>query len=172
MARVPQPQRDELPASAHQAWDEITASRGFVRGPFSVMIHSPEMARRAAHLGAYVRFEANIEHRITELTALTTARLLDCEYEYSAHAPQGKQAGIDEATLSALERRKLGEVAEDDRWLISLVRQIIEKHRVDDATLDAAKERLGLQGLVEVVGTVGYYAMLAATLNTFEVEPA
>lgn len=135
------------------------------------MIHSPELARRAAHLGAYVRFEASIDQKITELAALTTARLLDCEYEYSAHAPLGRERGIAQATLTALENRRWSEVADEDRWLVSLVEQILIKHRVDDATLEAAKQRLGLQGLVEVVGTVGYYAMLAATLNTFEVKP-
>jgi 4-carboxymuconolactone decarboxylase len=171
MARIPQPRREDLPADQRHVWDEIAASRGSVRGPFSVMIHSPAMAQRAAHLGAYVRFEASIDHTLTELAALTTARLLDCDYEYAAHMPQGRKAGISETTLSAIERRQLGEVADEDRWLVNLVQQIIITHRVDEPTFDAAKQRLGLQGLVEVVGTAGYYAMLAATLNTFEVKP-
>jgi 4-carboxymuconolactone decarboxylase len=51
------------------------------------------------------------------------------------------------------------------------VRQLLVSHRTDDATIAALRARLGLQGVVELTATIGYYAMLACTLNAFDVRP-
>src|SRR5579862_313891 len=171
MPRMPELAREQLPEDKRHVWDEIVASRGFVRWPFSAMIHSPELAGRAAHLGAFVRFESSLDPQVRELATLITARLMDCDYEYAAHARQGRELGLRGATLTALEQRRLDEAAEEDRWLVELVQQIVLKHRVEEATYRSCEQRLGLNGLVELVGTVGYYLLLAATLNTFEISP-
>ncbi len=85
MPRIPEvTAREQLPAGKEHIWDEITASRGFVRGPFAVLLHSPDFAQRAAHTGTYVRFEGLLPARVRELTVLSTARTLDCGYEFSA----------------------------------------------------------------------------------------
>lgn len=172
MSRIPDiTDRDQLPEGLRHWWDDISASRGSVRGPFKVLLHSPELAGRAAHLGTYVRFEseATLPAHVRELAALITARLLDCGYEYSAHRSQAVQAGVSEATLAAI-HAKLAPMGEDG-WLFDFVQELLEAHRVSPPTFEAAQQRLGVQGLVELVGTVGYYAFLAATLNAFEVEP-
>jgi 4-carboxymuconolactone decarboxylase len=161
--------RDELPEGMRQHWDDITASRGSVRGPFKVLLHSPELAGRAAHLGTYIRFEGQLPAEVRELAALITARLLDCGYEYSAHRSQAEEAGVSAETLRAIDEKR--EPAEHG-WLFAFVRDVIEVHRVSAAAFDEALRRLGEQGVVELTATVGYYAFLAATLNTFAVQPA
>src|SRR6266851_4885630 len=44
-------EREALPESQRPAFDEIVASRGAIRGPFGILLHSPELARRAAAVG-------------------------------------------------------------------------------------------------------------------------
>ena len=44
--------------------------------------------------------------------------------------------------------------------------------RVSDNTFGKAEARFGVKGVTELTATMGYYAMLACALNTFEVEPA
>jgi 4-carboxymuconolactone decarboxylase len=172
MSRIPDiTSKDQLPQDKQHWWDEITASRGSVRGPFKVLLHSPEFAGRAAHVGTYVRFESPLEPRVRELTALITARLLDCNYEYSAHQPQAREHGVDDATLKAIDERRGADLPDDTRWLFELVEQLVVNHRIAPDTFKAAQDRLGVPGLVEVVGTVGYYSLLAMALNAFEVEP-
>ena len=161
--------REQLPEDQRAAWDEIAASRGAVRGPFSILLHSPELARRVAHLGSYVRFESRLDPRIRELATLATARLLDCDYEASAHEAQLRSAGTPEEVLSALRARRMQDLPPEDRWLGTFVEQVLTRHRVDSETLAVAEEHLGVSGLVELTGTIGYYALLAVTLNTFEV---
>ena len=59
-------QREALPESHRPVFDEIVASRGSVRGPFGILLHSPELARRAAAVGGYLRYESALEPRLRE----------------------------------------------------------------------------------------------------------
>ena len=79
MPRVPRiQQRSDVPAEAAHHFDSIASSRGRVSGPFSVLLNSPEVAGRAAHLGAYIRFESTLDPDIKELAIITTSREFDC----------------------------------------------------------------------------------------------
>jgi 4-carboxymuconolactone decarboxylase len=51
------------------------------------------------------------------------------------------------------------------------VSQLLVDHRTDDATVAALRAGLGVQGVVDLTATIGYYAMLACTLNAFDVRP-
>jgi 4-carboxymuconolactone decarboxylase len=161
--------REQIQEDQRSAWDEIVASRGQVAGPFKIMLHSPEMARRAAHLGTYIRFESKLDPRIRELATLATARVLDCEYEASAHEDQLRKAGASEQVLTALKQRKMQDLPPEDRWVGMFVEQALTRHRVDAEILAIAEQQLGVSGLVELAGTIGYYSLLAVTLNAFEV---
>jgi 4-carboxymuconolactone decarboxylase len=161
--------REQISEDQRVAWDEIVASRGRVGGPFKILLHSPELARRVAHLGTYVRFESPLDPRIRELATLATARVLECEYEASAHEAQLRQAGTPEEVLMTLRERRMRDLPPEDRWIGEFVEQALVRHRVDSETLAIAQEQVGVSGLVELTGTIGYYALLAVTLNTFEV---
>src|SRR5438445_12438218 len=159
MSRIPDiDARDQLPAAQRHHWDDIVASRGSVRGPFKVLLHSPELAGRAAHLGTYIRFESSLPAHVRELAALCTARIVECGYEYSAHRGQASEAGISPATLEALHNRQPSSMPEEDRWIYDFAEQLLEHHRVTPATFDTAQQHLGLQATVDLVGTIGYYA--------------
>jgi 4-carboxymuconolactone decarboxylase len=160
--------RDQVPEDQRPVWDAIVASRGSVRGPFALLMHSPEVAGRVAHVGTFVRFESSLEPTTRELAAMATAHLLDCEYEVAAHERQARDAGVPDATLQAIRDNRFGEVDPEHRWVCDLTRQLVVDHRIAPAAFDEARARLGERGLVELTATIGYYAMIAATLNAFE----
>ncbi len=164
--------RDQLGPEQQAVWDLIARSRGQVAGPFAVLLHSPAIARGTAELGAYIRFESGLDARDRELAVLTVARELDCRYEWAGHAREARRAGVREEAIAALRERKapVGLTA-DEAQIVDYVRQLLRDHRVDAATFDALRERLGLERLVELTATAGYYGMIAATLNAFEVTP-
>ena len=169
--RIPEiTSREQIADDKRHVWDDIVASRGSVRGPFRAMLHSPELAERVARLGTYIRFQSQLDPHIRELATLATARTLDCEYEASAHEAAMRDAGFPEETLTALREKRFGDLPAEDRWIGAFVQQALTKHRVDNDTLAQAQQRVGTQGVVELAGTIGYYALLAVTLNTFEVS--
>jgi 4-carboxymuconolactone decarboxylase len=173
MARVPMIEKKaDLPPAHHDVFDAITRSRGRIAGPFAVLLHSPELAGRAAHLGAYVRFESALTPVQRELAVLATARAMDCAYEWAYHAPEARKAGVPAETIAAI-REQRGPSAFDTEAaeIVEYARQLLTAHRADEATFAALRARLGVSGIVELTATIGYYAMLACTLNAFEVMP-
>ncbi len=173
MARIPLiAAPEQVPADARQVWDRIAASRGRVAGPFAVLLHSPEVAGRTADLGAYVRFASRLDPRDRELAVLAVARELDCRFEWAAHVPEARRAGVREEVIAALrDRRAPAGLTADEAAIVDCVRQLFRAHRVDEATFAALHRRLGVERLVELTATVGYYGMLACTLNAFDVAP-
>ena len=173
MARLPElSDRDGVPASGHDAFDEIMESRKGVRGPFAILMHSPEVARRTAHLGAQLRFASTLPDLARELATITAARELDCDYEWAAHARLAAEHGVRREAIEALnEGAELTAFDDEEALVVGFVRDLIHDHRVPDDRFAAARERFGEQGVVELAATAGYYAMLAFSLNALEVMP-
>jgi 4-carboxymuconolactone decarboxylase len=173
MARVPLLEtKDDVAPAHHDVVDAITRSRGRIAGPFAVLLHSPELAGRAARLGAYVRFESALTAAQRELAILATACAMDCAYEWAYHAPEARKAGVASETIAAIrERRGPSAFDTEAAEIVEYARQLLTAHRADDATFTALRARLGVPGIVELTATIGYYAMLACTLNAFEVTP-
>jgi 4-carboxymuconolactone decarboxylase len=123
MARIATIQKKEDLAPEHQpVYDSIAASRGVVGGPFIGLLHSPELARRTAHLGSYVRFESSLDHKLIELAALATARELECKHEWIAHVNHAQKAGIPVETVRAIHQKKGPEhFSSEDAQVISYV---------------------------------------------------
>ena len=54
MSRITQLQSSRLSGRQREIYDRVIQSRGSITGPFRAWLHSPELADRAQHLGAFV----------------------------------------------------------------------------------------------------------------------
>jgi 4-carboxymuconolactone decarboxylase len=173
MARIPTiDSRDQLRPEHRAAYDGIVQSRGGVRGPFTVLLHAPEAAGRIAHLGAHIRFESPLPAKEKELAILSVARELDCRFEWAAHVVESRKAGVREEAIRAIRDRRAPQgLTAEEAQVVAYVQQLLRAHRVDDATFQALRDRLGVSLLVELTAAIGYYALLAGALNAFEVAP-
>src|ERR687892_736226 len=86
MARLPNLNRDQLKPEDQKFYDVIADSRGGVRGPYGVLLHSPDLAARVAHTGSYVRYNLDLPEALRETIIIATAREIKNQYEFSAHA--------------------------------------------------------------------------------------
>lgn len=163
--------KEDLSTEDQKIYDAIAQSRGAVGGPWRALLYSPELAQRTMHLGSYVRFESNLDHRLIEFAALVSARELDCKHEWAAHVNHAQKAGIPRDTIRAVyEKKGVETFTAEDAQIVSFVREMLHDHRVSEATFQAVYGRLGEKKMVELTATIGYYAMLACTLNTFDVH--
>src|SRR6266511_3730360 len=106
MARLtPITSKDQVPAADHAVVDGIVKSRGALQGPFSMFLHAPELAGRAAHLGAYVRFDGRLDMRVRVLAAMVVAREFDALYVWGAQAGSARRQGVPESTISAIREK-------------------------------------------------------------------
>src|SRR5262249_61719232 len=94
--------KQQVPAEDHAIVDSIVASRGGVQGPFTMFLHSPKLAGRVAHLGAYVRFEGSLDMRVRVLAAMTVAREFDALYVWGAQTGGARRLGVPEWTHAAV----------------------------------------------------------------------
>jgi 4-carboxymuconolactone decarboxylase len=173
MARLPElTTKETLPPEAHEAFDSIAESRGRVGGPFAMMMHSPEVAARTAHLGAYLRFDSTLADGDRELAIITAAREADCAYEWGSHVRLAREVGVREEAINVVGALKAtDELTADEALIVNYGRELLAAHHVSDATFAAARERFGEQGVIELTALLGYYTMVACTLNATTVEP-
>jgi 4-carboxymuconolactone decarboxylase len=137
-----------------------------------MFMHCPELAGRAAHLGAFVRFEGSLDMRVRVLAAMTVAREFDAEYVWGAQAGGARRQGVPESTITAIREKHTRGIPPEDAQIVDFTLQLLRKHRVDDVTFKAIQERFGNEGLIELTGAIGYYGMLAMTVNACELEAA
>lgn len=173
MTRIPViTSKDDLSPEHHTAFDEIAASRGRIVGPFQVLLNSPELARRIAHTGSYVRYESVLPADVRELLIITSARENDCQFEWTSHEALAREAGVRDEAITAVRDRKAPEgLTPEEALIVTYVQELIQGNRVSEATFQATLDRFGVQGTVELTGTIGYYSMLATALNAFDVQP-
>ena len=173
MTRIPDiTERSQLPEDQQHNWDIIMKNRGYVGSVFGVMLHSPELAGRTAHLGEYVRFQQSLPEGLRALAALVTARHFDCQFDFSANVRGALQAGIREAAIEAIRDRRAPQGLEGDEALVFRVGNelLAGRHRLSEATFQEAVERFGLPGLTDLLGTIGYFAHVSVTLNAYAVS--
>ena len=165
--------KEELPPEAHAAFDSIVASRGAVRGVLAVMMHSPEVAARLAHLGTYLRLESPVPAGALELAVLTAIREFDCALEWSGHAQLAQRAAVSPAAISAIGSfGDLSGLPEEEALIIRFGRELLRSHRVSSDTFEAVRSRYGDQGLVDLAAIMGYYGLVANIATVAELEPA
>jgi 4-carboxymuconolactone decarboxylase len=173
MARLsPITTKDQVAPQNQAVFDSIVASRGAVQGPFTMFLHSPELAGRVAHLGAYVRFEGSLDMRVRVLAAMTAAREFEAVYVWGAQTGGARRLGVPEATIDAIRGNHSRGLPAEDAEIVEFTRALLRRHRVDDATAARLRARFGDDGFIQLTGAIGYYSLLAMTVNACELEAA
>ena len=172
MARLtPITSKEQVDPQHRAVVDSIVQSRGALQGPFTMFLHAPELAGRVAHLGAFVRFEGTLDMRVRVLAAMTVARELDALYVWGAQTGAARRLDVPDSTIAAIRERHSRGIPPEDAQIVDATRALLQKHRVDDTTAKALRARFGDEGFIQLTGTIGYYAMLAMTVNACELEP-
>ncbi len=168
--RIPQLEKSQLNDEQQAIYDAIVASRGSIHGPFRIWLHSPALADRAQKLGAFLRYDSSLDSRLTELAILVTARAWDCQVEWSLHETLALKAGVDPKVIEAVRTNQFPRFDKDDEQVVyEFTTELIYNRFVQDRTYAAAVDDLGGAGAVELTALIGYYGLVAMTLNTFQV---
>ena len=172
MARVPVLKSPgELTGEARVIAEKIVDTRKSLEGPFSVWMHAPEWAGRVAHLGTLVRWEGTLELRIRTLAALVAGRHFQAQYVWGIQCAIGAERNVPRSTIDAIRDDRSDGVPPEDLQIIDFTRQLLRKNRVGEPLARAVMARLGADQYVQLTTCIGYYAMLAMTVNGVELEP-
>ena len=181
LARLPQVQRENLNTLGRSAFDTyVRPGTGYetgLRGPVGMWMHSPVLAEAVFDLRQGVRYGTPKDQRLTELIILTTAREISNQYEWSAHEPLGQAAGLEQDIIEVIKYRKdldslpsIEGFDEIEQTLVQFTRELVSEEKVSTPTFNKAIELFGNEGVVDIVGLVGYYNFVAMTLKAFDVQ--
>lgn len=172
MTRLRTPAPEAMSEAQRAVHDEAVAGRrGRMPAPMRAWIESPELARHAQRLGAFLRYETSLPARLSELAILVTARRWTSHYEWYAHRGEALKAGLAPAVIEAIAgRRRPVFVDEPARVVHDYALTLHETARIPADLHAAAVAALGTRGTVELTALIGYYTLVAMTLNAFEID--
>ena len=171
MARVAQiTGKSDVPAEHHAVVDAVVNVFGNVRGPFSILLHSPRLAERVLGLVTFFRDESTVDARLRSVAILAAVREREAAYVWSAQVGAARRNGLGEDVIDLLRARgDAGKLPDEEREIVTYTRQLMRTNRVDQALFDALQKRHGTPWLVELTAAANYFAMLSGVVNAFEV---
>jgi 4-carboxymuconolactone decarboxylase len=171
MPRFPDLSPDRMTEAQKRVAEAIASGpRGGIRGPFAVLLRSPELADRAQKLGEHLRFHSSLPARLNEFAIIINARFWESKYEWFAHRPLAVKAGLAEAIADAVAKGQRPDgMKEDEALVYDFCTTLHRRHFVDDALFERARTLLGDQGVVDLIGVSGYYTLVSMVLNVAEI---
>ena len=173
MARIPLATREQVSDREKTAYDAFMASRANRPnvGPYSLLLHMPEMAQRLEALRTYIRAEDSLPQRLQEIVMISVAREMGCAFIWYAHAAAARQAGVRDDVVDAIrEKRAPAGLDADERIVVDFTRELLQARKVTRPTFDAATARFGQRGVMTLTNLIACYAVLAYNMNTYELE--
>jgi 4-carboxymuconolactone decarboxylase len=138
-------------------------------GPFAIYLHAPTFGELAQKLGGHLRFKTGVSPRLSEFAIMCTAQHWKAQYEWAMHEPMAEKAGVKPQTIRDIQAgRKPKSAPRDEMAIYDFIKELYVKRRVSTGVYNRVKKLLGDAGVVELVGILGYYAMVSMTLNTFK----
>jgi 4-carboxymuconolactone decarboxylase len=173
MARIPLVTREQIAEKEKPAYDAFMASRAGRPniGPYSLLLHMPDMAQKLEALRLSLRDEASLSPKLQELVMISVAREMSCAFIWYAHAAAARKAGVrDDIVDSIRERRPLTNLDPDEQSAVDFTRELLQNRKVSPPTFDAATARFGQRGTMTLTNLIACYAVLAYNMNTYELE--
>ncbi|NVK62403.1 MAG: carboxymuconolactone decarboxylase family protein [Rhodobacteraceae bacterium] len=170
--RISFPAPETMNTAQREVYEQIVSGpRRTLVGPLRAALHNPTLADRWQRLGQVLRFETSLPTRLSELAILVTARRWNSRLEWAIHAGDADRAGLDPAVAEAIrvcEPPDFGDDAEG-REIYEFARQIVQTGDVDPDSYAAIVARWGEVGAVELTAVIGYYTLVAMTLNVHRI---
>jgi 4-carboxymuconolactone decarboxylase len=149
---------------------QILASRGQITPLYRVLLHSLPIAQGWEALLTAVRQQTALDPALRELIILRVAVLNRADYEYEAHLPYARQAGIPERKIAAVKGTDLSDFNDTERAVLDYTDALTRQVQVDAATFERVRGHFDPRGLVEVTATIAAYNMVSRFLIGLDVH--
>ena len=158
----------------------IAQQRGEISVLYQALLNSAPIASGWEKLLTAVRKQTTIPPALRELIILRIAVLNRASFEFAAHVPDARRAGLSDAKMEAVRHWPVagaaGDVApgdafdDDERLVLELTDAMTRDIEVPDALMDRVRTRFDARGVLEVVTTVAAYNMVSRLLVALRIE--
>lgn len=170
--RINFPSPETMSDAQRDVYEQIVSGpRGTIVGPLRAALHNPVLADRWQRLGQVLRFETEFPTRLNEVAILVTARHWNSVLEWAIHAGDAERAGLEPDVIEAIRVGKSPDFNGDDAAaeIYEFARQLVRAGDVQPGPYQAIVARWGEVGVVELTAVIGYYSMVAMTLNVHRI---
>jgi 4-carboxymuconolactone decarboxylase len=168
--RIPRPTSYDSMTPEQKAFvtSVLSGPRGDISGSLGVMMVSPTFGDLAQKTIAYARFAgrdgySTVPPKLSELAIIMGARAWTAHYAWYVHRRAAERAGLPVAVIDAVrDGRRPATMDRDVAAVYTFCNELLTKKQVSDATLNEARAVLGGdRGVVDLVGTLGMYQVMA-----------
>ncbi len=171
MSRIPFPEPESMSPEQRAVYDKVVSGpRGRIEGPLRAALYNAELADKWQALGALLRYGTGLPPRLSEIAILATGLACRSPFEWYAHRRESEKIGIEKDILDAMLAGTDPPFKAPEESIVWRYAHQLAIHRsVSDAIYAEALEKFGAKTVVELTGLVGYYTMVAMTLNAHEI---
>ena len=171
MARIPLPTLESMTAEQRRVYDAIVKGpRGRLVGPLRAALIRPELADKWQQLGELLRYRTSLPPHISEIAVLVSARRWNSQVEWHMHAIAADKAGIAADVIEDIKQRRRPANADAPTLAVhDFALELTTTGAVAQRTYDAVLATWNDVGVVELTALIGYYTMVAMTLNAHEI---
>jgi 4-carboxymuconolactone decarboxylase len=171
MGRLPDIDATKLAPEQRAIYDRMMRERGHMRGPFAVWLRNAELCQNTLKLQEMFASQVKLERRLLELMILVAARQSTAQYAWFIHEPYALKFGIAPEIVQAIrERRTPDFVRDDERLVYDITTELNTTRTLSEESYQRGMTMFGEQAMVELVSAIGFYSMVAMTLNAFAVS--
>jgi 4-carboxymuconolactone decarboxylase len=164
--RFAQPTMEQLnPEQQAVASEVLKQSSAGLGGPYGMLIKSPELLKRYLMMTDYLRQKTSLPHRLNEMAILLEARIWDAQYEWWAHEPLARKAGLSDSIIGDIrDGKRPASMQPDEAIVYDVVTELLNNRQLSDDTFGKARQILGEQQVVDLVAVTGFYVMVSAVV--------
>lgn len=171
--RFQEPDPATMDAETRRVYDMVLGKRGRLPGPFRIWLANPEFSEIAETFGRRVRFDSGLSRRIVELATIIACRNAKAQYAWHSHRNAAREVGIPEDVIVAIRDGKTPKIEDETEAAVyAFCHEVLENKSVSDATFGRIDRLIGRPALIDLMGLIGFYGVVAITLNAFDIPPA
>ena len=153
------------PEQKEAAEGVLKQSSAGLGGPYAMLLTNPELLKRYLMRTEYLRQKTSVPKRLNEMAILLEARIWDAQYEWWAHEPLAKKAGLSDEIINDIrDGKKPVNMKPDETIVYDFVTELLQTRKMSDATFARAKQILGEQQTVDLAAVTGFYVMVSAVV--------
>ena len=172
MSKLPNATREAMTPEQQKIWDKIHEGRTGGGGPYSMLMHSPEMAQHFAATEDYFRNNSKLPDADREMIILTAAREVDARYAWSRHEIRAHKVGIKPEVIEAIRAHAdADKFTGKEKLLVEFTRTLMNRHELPDALFARMENEFGHAKFIEAVGLLGHYITIGTVIRMFDVQP-
>jgi AhpD family alkylhydroperoxidase len=148
----------------------ISRERGRISPLYQILLNAPEIAQGWEALLTAIRNRNSLPPAIREMIILRVAVLNRAQYEFDAHVPHAKNAGMSDEKIEALKQLEIAQVfSSQEQAILKLTDVMTQEIQVSDTVFDPIKSQFNDPEILELVATIAAYNMVSRLLNALHI---